>query len=237
MLETVLLGGLHGDVLRIWRADGEPEFRQVQSTDALVAVLGRGLLARTSSEPNRFREVGLLDATSGVLLLSGRGHLRAGEAGVTTNVAVIQTHLGPVPQSDQSAWAAWGRWLGHVVFEAAGRGEFVVVETGTWDAVPEPYVLMGVFLGPAGEWISHVEAEPTPTCVPWNTTGDGKPGTPVDAPARLDTVDVAGLLALQAVQLWARSPLDVVLTFGTNPAGAWSPDAPGRPTATGGNVS
>ncbi len=39
----------------------------------------------------------------------------------------------------------------------------------------------------------------------------------VDAPVRLDTVDVAGLLAIQAIGLWARTPLDVVPTFGISP--------------------
>ena len=46
----------------------------------------------------------------------------------------------------------------------------------------------------------------------------------------------AGLLAIQAIGLWARTPLDVVLTFGISPDGAWSPAAPGHPTATSGGV-
>jgi hypothetical protein len=47
-------------------------------------------------------------------------------------------------------WTEWGLWLEHVIVTAASRVEYVVVETGTWDAVPEPYALMGVFPSPAG---------------------------------------------------------------------------------------
>jgi hypothetical protein len=78
MLETVLLGGLHGDVLRIWRAGGDAEFRHVRPVELVTNLLGLGVLTRTSSEPNRFREVGLLDVASGTLLLTRRAYLQAG---------------------------------------------------------------------------------------------------------------------------------------------------------------
>jgi hypothetical protein len=49
---------------------------------------------------------------------------------------------------------------------------------------------------------------------PWTeSTGEG-PGSSLSAPATKDNVAVAGLLAIQAIEIWASSPLDVVLTFG-----------------------
>jgi hypothetical protein len=236
MLETVLLGSMRGDVLRIWRADGEAECRAVQDPDALAGVLGRGLLARTSSEPNRFREVALLDATSGVMLLTRRGHLRPGADQVSAEAAAVQTHPCSAPPPDEAMWKAWARWVGHLLLDAASRGEYLVVETGTWDSVPEPYVLMGVFPGPSRAWIGHVEAKPTPAFPPWTMPGEIGPSTPVSAPANLETVGVAGLLAIQAVGMWARTPFDVVLTFGISPGGPWSPEAPDLSTATPGGL-
>lgn len=219
-LETVLLSGLFDNHLRIWRGDGAAEDRVV--SDASVAeTIGHGVLARTSPEPNRFREVALLDVGGSSLVLLGRSELQPGLGTVEADAHVVRATLAGAPQPlDVAAWAAWGRWLSDVSSAAATRGEYVVVETGGWESGKKPYVLMGVFHEADG-WTSLVEADPAPAFEPWTQAArDG--GSSVVAPAAADTVGVAGLLAVQSIAMWAQTPLDVVLTFGTNPAGAWA---------------
>ena len=224
-LETVLLGSLTGDVLRIWRSDGQAECRQVRQPELVRKTLGRGLLARTSPEANRFREVGLLDAKKDVLILLGRGQVQSGADQVTTGAETLQARPCRTPSPDPATWTAWGRWLGHLLLAAAGRGEFLVVETGGWDAVNEPYVLMGVFPDAAGTWLSQVEAVPAPADPPWTAPVEGRTGSSISAPANRENVSVAGLLAIQAIGMWAASPYDVVLTFGHHPMGPWPLEA------------
>lgn len=220
-LETVLLGSLTGDVLRIWRSNGQAECRQVQQSELLAKTLGRGLLARTSPEANRFREVGLLDAKNDALILLGRGQVQSGANQLSAAAETVRARPCPTPSPDPATWTAWGSWLGHALLAAASRGEFLVVETGGWDAVNEPYVLLGVFPGPAGAWLSQVEAVPAPADPPWPAPVEGRPGSTVSAPASRETVSVAGFLAIQAIGIWAATPFDVVLTFGRHPIGAW----------------
>ena len=123
---------------------------------------------------------------------------------------------------------------------------------GWWSSGAEPYVLLGVFhkkrvevdplrgvmqqkqleldlgrsaTGEAREtqnWESIAEAKPAPSVKPWPDAKAGG-GATISAPANADTVGVAGTVGAMAVSGWARTPLDVVLTFCTNPSGAWRP--------------
>jgi hypothetical protein len=223
-LETVLLGGFCGGVFRIWRADGVSEDHQVDQAEPIVSALAQGFLARTSTGVERFREVALFDAQSGLLLLMARPRLQAGRDGAESESVTVQTRPVPSPGSaDPTAWMEWGRWLSAIVLAAAGRGEYVVVEQGGWDVVDAPYVLLGVFSDEAGARTSVVEALPAPAEAPWSGPADDTGGASLVAPATEENVDVAGLLATPAVELWAASPLDVVLTFGVNPEGPWQP--------------
>jgi hypothetical protein len=224
-LETVLLGGLCQDVLRVWRGDGQAEGRKIDDPEVVARALGRGVLARTSHEPNRFREVGLLDADGDQLVLMGRATAKPGAEQITTGANTVRAHPSSTPPRDVDPWMAWGQWLGDIVLAAAARAEYVVVETGGWDAVSEPYVLLGVFPDEEGEWLSRVEAAPPPAGDPWTPPADGQTASSLLAPATRDNVSVAGILAIQAIPLWAETPLDVVLTFGRHPNGPWTPEA------------
>lgn len=217
---TVLLGGLANGLIRIWRGDGVAELRCLEQDSPVADAIGRGVLARTSAEMNRYREIALLDADDEILVFVPRVSLPTG-ADVEMPAEVSRAPITlPPPAFDIASWTAWGRWLGQIVGEAAARGEYVVAETGGWSNVTPPRVLMGVF-PEAGGWISFVEANPAPAFNPWPpATEDGS--ACVRAPAARDTVGVAGLLAVQAISMWAKSPLDIVLSFGTNSAGAWT---------------
>lgn len=224
-LETVLLGGLYDGRVRVWRDNEGAEYREVGDPEAVTSVLGRGMLARTGTEPNRFREVALLDAQNDLLVLLGRPTRDTTGEHARAEGRTVRAPLSDVAQPTAKDWTPWGRWLGEVVGLAAGRSEYVVIETGGWDVVNEPYVLVGVFPDSDGGWISVIEALPAPADPPWTASVGHVEGSTVSAPATKDNVDAAGLIAIKALATWALSPLDVVLTFGRRePSNPWRPD-------------
>ena len=215
-LETVLLGPCIDGTLRLWRGDGTAELRSVEDPEVVRASLGVGRLARTSPEPSRFREVAMLDADTGTLVLLERPHA-SGAPASSVEVGGIQmaTQRRSAPPSSPGAWRAAADAIRDAVVAAVGRGEFVVVEPGGWAPGAEPYALAIVVPGDDGTPMSHVEAVPTPTGDLWPEVARG----PLRAPATQSSLAVVGLLLGQAIAGWAPSPFDIVLTFGSNPAG------------------
>lgn len=218
-LETVLLGPCIDGVLRLWRGDGAAELREVDDTEVVRASLAVGRLARTSPEPTRFREVAMLDAATGTLVLLERPRGEGAAPGsVQAGGAPVGTRPCDEPSSTEAMWRAAADGISAAVVAAVGRGEFVVVEPGGWAPGSEPYALAIVVPGDDGTPMSHLEAVPTPTGGLWPEVARG----PLRAPATRSSLAVVGLLLGQAVEGWARSPFDIVLTFGTNPAGPFA---------------
>ncbi|HVM53773.1 MAG TPA: hypothetical protein VM262_11295 [Acidimicrobiales bacterium] len=218
VLETVLVGPFVHGLLRIWRADGTAELLEVSEPAVVGEAVGVGRLARTSPEPSRFREVALFDAASGTLLLMERPRREGAAAGggdVEAGGVQVATRPAEEPPVDTALWRAAADVIGAAVASAVARGEFVVVEPGGWEPGSEPYALAIVVPGDDGAPVSHVEAVPTPAGDLWPAEVRG----PLRAPATASSVSVTGLLLGQAVAAWARSPFNVVLTFGTNPHG------------------
>ena len=75
-----------------------------------------------------------------------------------------------------------------------------------------------------GEWSVYVDALPLARAPSWPDPIEGKSGRGIAAPAEADTFAALGGLLADAVATWAVSPLDVVLTFGKQPDGPWSPE-------------
>jgi hypothetical protein len=224
-LETVLISPVYAGRIRVWRGDGTSETRGVGvEAEDIIDAIGQGMIARTSPQPNSFREVGLLDAAHNVLILPGRQAATQAIAAASISGASLAVAPASAPDPlDVPAWMDWATWLNPVAIAAAKRGEFVVVEKGGWDSGKPPYTALRFFKqGPEGRWMSGIEAEPAPTGEPWPGNPGPEQRSRVEAPASPDAVRVAGLLAVQAVSLWALTPLDVVLTFVRNPDGRWS---------------
>ena len=218
-LDPVLLGGFSGRCLRFWHGDGRPETVEVDDPSPLGSLLWRGVLARTSPEPRRFREVALLNEPAHQIILLERPIQREGQGETVGAVARATLSFTPseAPQPSPEMWDEAGHWLCSVVTEAAARGEFVVVDRGGWEPGTEPYALFCVIAQSDGSLTSHLEAAPPPASSMWPPpTGSG---SSLDAPARMDTVSVAGILLASAASTWAGTPLDVVLTFGASPTG------------------
>jgi hypothetical protein len=204
--ESVLLGCLVNDHLRLWRSDGQPECVRVSDPSELRASLARGIAPRTSLVPGRFREAGRLD---------GAGVLRIARQEFTVEIS-------EEPAVSQALWEAAADVLQDAAADAIGRGEYLVVEPGGWDTAAEPYAQAGARRAD-GEWNLYVEALPSPRAPSWPDPLEGQPGWGVEAPAEPDTFAALGGLLTDAIAAWAASPFDVVLTFGKQPDGAYSP--------------
>ncbi len=205
--ETVLLGCLVKEHLGVWRSDGRAECLRVLHPSDLRGALAHGIAPRTSLKPGRFREAGRLD-TSGTLRIARQ------------KFAVEVTEP---PMVTDELWAAAAVVFQDATVDAIERGEYLVIEPGGWEAASEPYAVAGARLVGA-EWSVYVEALPSPRAPSWPEPIEGQPGWGISAPAESDTLAVLGALLADAAASWAASPLDVVLTFGKQPDGAWSLD-------------
>jgi hypothetical protein len=204
--ESVLLGCLINEHLRFWRSDGRAEVVRVLHPSELRASLAHGVAPRTSLKPGRFREAGRLD-TAGVLRIAKQEF----------TVEVVEE-----PPVSEALWDAAAEVLQDAAADAITRGEYLVVEPGGWETAAEPYAQAGARKSD-DEWSLYVEALPAPRAASWPDPLEGQSGWGVAAPAEPETFAALGDLLSDAVATWALSPLDVVLTFGKQPDGPWSP--------------
>ncbi len=215
-LETVLLGPLLDGRLRFWSADGAPHLVSVGNDEGLRALVARGAIARTSPEPDRFREVALFDASGGTLFVierlwgAGQQPIVASGGRFTLSPATVS--------SDGDLWRAAAEWWRDAFQNAAARGEFVVVEPGGWEQGSVPYALALAHRGEDGAWESVLEAAPAPSSGMWPESGG--PGSTIRAPMSPATLGVSGMLIADAVQAWTATPFDTVITYGASPDGA-----------------
>ncbi len=203
--ETVLLGCLLDEHLRLWRSDGRGECVRPLHPSALGALVARRLAPRISLEPGRYRELARLDP-AGVLMIGNQP---------------FAVQSGSEPEVSDALWDVAARVFEAAAVDAIGRGEFLVIEPGGWEPASENYAIAGVRKTDDGEWFVYVEAAPAPQAPSWPEAPDGQSGWGVTAPADSDVLAALGALLAEAVAMWARSPLDVVLTFGKGPNGPW----------------
>jgi hypothetical protein len=203
--ETVLLGCLVEEHLRLWRADGRAECVRLRNPADLRALLARGRAPRTPLAARRFREIGRLERS--VLLIGHRP---------------FEVEVCEDPPASDALWSAAAEVFQAAAADAIARGEFLVVEPGGWKPKSERYALAGATRTP-GEWLLRVEAVPAPRAPSWPEPPEGESGWGVAAPAEPAALAALGSLLADAVSMWAMSPLDVTLTFGTQPDGPWPP--------------
>jgi hypothetical protein len=204
--ETVVLGCLVKEHLRIWRADGRAQTVRLLHPSALRELLARGVVPRAPLEAERFREIGHLDG-AGVLLVGRRP---------------FAIEVCDEPPVSDALWEAAAEVFQTAAADAIARGEFLVVEPGGWAPEAERYALAGATRTPS-EWLLRVEAAPAPRAPSWPEPPEGHAGWGVAAPAEPAALAALGSLLADAVSMWAMSPLDVTLTFGVQPDGPWPP--------------
>lgn len=235
---SVELSPVTGGLLRTWTDTGS-RLWQVWGGDVLEESMGRGRLARTEVEPQRYREVGLLEDPSastppGIarLFLPARWQASSTEASSPDlEMACEPRLLSPVAAADLSGhvnrlWPGFVEDLSKVCVEAAERGEVLLLERGAVAHASWPYVLFPVTPGIDGAWISQLEVSPAPgpETRGWDQAArgrneDGTDGASVSAPATFETVRGAGFLLAVAAAQWAATPQDLVITYTAAPAG------------------
>jgi hypothetical protein len=211
--ETVLLGCLLDEHLRLWRSDGRGECARPLHPSAIRAFLARGLAPRTSLEPGRYREFARLDG-AGVLVIGNRP---------------FAVESGSDPEVTDQLWTAAARVFQEAATDAIGRGERLLIESGGWGSTPDSFAVCGARRTSGGEWSLYVEAVPAPRAPSWPEAPEDEPGWGIEAPADEETLASLGELLADAVAMWAPSPLDVVFTFARQPDGPWPAEA--TPTA------
>ena len=125
--ESVLLGCLVKEYLRLWPSDGRAECVRVLHPSDLRGALARGVAPRTSLVPGRFREAGRLEPS---------GTLRIGKQKFAVEVS-------EEPVVSQALWVAAGEVFQDAAAAALQRGEYLVVETGGWEIEHEPFAIAG----------------------------------------------------------------------------------------------
>lgn len=216
----MVFGPLLGGHVRLWQDEGPATYWRVRDPETFRRQVGIGTRARSMVDTNRYREAGLFDAATGTLLLPGRygdpdQGMPAGVAELTPVAAEVA--LSAITEQVRQDFA---RWFGAVAVSAAQRGEFVALETGGFTVPMTPYVLALVVRAPDGSWVSHVETSPTPRGAPvWRDQPQNEDSQQLRAPARRDTVAVAGVLADAAIRTWPVDLFGLGLSFGQSPDG------------------
>jgi hypothetical protein len=181
--------------------------------EAVLEALGLGVLARAPLAEGRFRDVLMLDESTGTLLLPAR--YRSDDGGMASGMAALVRVSGQDAHEAMTSDAVLEafRWVGRVSAAAAERGEYVLLEPGYHTGeLREPHVLM-VVREHEGRSISVVETAPTPPAdLPmWNGRSS------LNGPATREVVEAGGILAMYAMDGWGEHPLRLCLTFGPVP--------------------
>jgi hypothetical protein len=223
VLQTVLVGYPIAGILALWHDDGNVSYCRAREPDALTDHLGAGAIARSEVAPRRFREAGLFNPRTNVLLLPARHSELEHLAAATVELTAVESDEAheSVSRSDP---ASFYLRLGPIAVEAARRGEFVAVETGGWEIPFSPFALLMAVREPDGSWSSLVETEPVPKGVPiWSAKphAEEAAGQTLSWPASVDAITVASKLAALAIEAWGIPLLDLGLSFGPSPFGPW----------------
>ncbi|WUH99408.1 hypothetical protein OHR68_38920 [Spirillospora sp. NBC_00431] len=219
-LQGVLMGPPVGDYIALWEENDVSFWRLSGSPPSM---LGAGAMIRVDDETGRYRELGLLDRESGLLVLRDR---EPGPAGAPVSQVVP---LAPVEAEEAKAesmqrGAEAAEWLGHVAIAAAARGEWLAIHKGSWQGPFEPVVVTELMQDDDGAWLSAVRATPVPTGAGlWSdhSVAPEAKSQQVTAAASQKAIGLSGALALMAFLEWDFHPLTLGMTFGPNPLGPW----------------
>jgi hypothetical protein len=131
-LETVLVGSLLGNLLRIWIGNGQAKTLRLRESSEFKGLLASGVIARMSPESERFREVLLLEKRSHTLAALDRRPLRTEETSVGVGMTSVAFEEVDEPAPSDRLWRAAAELFGRAFLSAALRGEFLVSERGAW---------------------------------------------------------------------------------------------------------
>lgn len=220
-LRDVMVGPPVGGYIALWEEHDVSFWRLPGAPPSTLAV---GALTRVEDETGRYRELGLLDRESGLLVLDDR---ELGPDGTPVSQLVA---LEPVTAEEAKAESvrdgvAAAEWLGDAAVAAAARGDWMAIHQGAWQGPFEPVVVVELLRGDSGEWLAAVRATPVPAGAAFWSDRPAEAGAEcqqITAPASEKALGLAGPLAFTAFLAWEMHPLMLGITFGPNPLGPWS---------------
>ena len=188
---------------------------QPDDPEGLAELVGFGLVARTSRERDRYREVVMVSPDRSSILVMPRLTSADGSHDVRefTGSVVEAEDIWEHVLSDD-VWNEFGRWLTDVFVAASTRSEFIVVEMNTAEFSDEPYAL-AIVMTDNDPAIIHLECNPRPDGAAMWPPGVVPEGQTISAPLERHSLDVAGLVIADAVRTWSESAYDVAVTFCT----------------------
>lgn len=206
-LVLAMISPVAGGLIRTW-TETESRLWSVADAAALGQLVGRGMIARTEVSDKLFREVALLDAATGTLVVQQRF---GNESGQLPARAFQLTAPAP-PQNNP--WDDFQDFLAAAALGAAQSGEFLSVEPGGWDAAPTPSFFFTLIEEGDG-LVSVIEATPAPRNTDvWPEAAADAEGCTLQAPLAEDTLEVVGIFAASALDAWQLDPWAVAVTFG-----------------------
>lgn len=210
---TVMLSPCVGGLVRTWDESDNATLWSVPDADFLLSRQGSGLLGRSLREEGRFIESGLLVANRQTLMLRGRFPTQADDGSMQLDGSMLQ--LEPAAAPTESAIDDFRTLLSQAVRHCISSGEFLVVETGGWDAPTEPYCLF-IVVEEDGHQLNVIETAPQPLASEvWaRHSVPGEVGTTLRAPLTPETIDIAPLVMIEAIATWGVEPWDLALVFG-----------------------
>ena len=208
---AAMLSPCVGGLVRTWTDTGS-RLWGVADPSGLSSMMGRGIIARTLREERRFREVGLLNERTGVLLVQSRLPAVTSDGALESTVPSVQLTEPGAPTS--SLWSDLKELLGQAVRYTVEVDGFLVVERGGWEAPLEPFCLFLVTHDQ--DQTSVVECAPAPVGAKlWQQhIRPGAAGATMSAPATDRTLDVVSVLIVDACSTWGVEPWDPAITYG-----------------------
>ncbi|WP_024792852.1 hypothetical protein [Tomitella biformata] len=207
-LSVAMVSPVASGLIRTW-TDSESRLWSVDDPAALGELIGRGVIARTAVSDNLFREVALLDAEAGTLVVQER-FATADDAGHKGRVF----HLGAPAAPQNNPWDDLQDFIAAAALAAAQRGEFLSVESGGGDASPTPAFFF-TLIEEDGQVVSVIEASPPPRGTEvWPEVPVDQDSCSLHAPLAEDTLTVVGIFASAALDSWGLDPWAVAATFG-----------------------
>lgn len=202
-----------GGLVQTWTGDGDVRLWSVHDDGWLRDHQATGIISRTERDERRFREVGMLHVESGTLIAMSRFPVSGDGENFDVEARLIP--LGPPVDPGDGIVEKLEALIGQAIVASAKRQEFLIIESGGWDAPPEPYCLFVTTQEDDGP-VGIIETAPVPDTSEFWAAQAMPDGHAAQANALLDreSVSVIPMLIVDAIRAWDVPPWDLTFTFG-----------------------
>lgn len=179
--------------------------------NVLYGRLGRGNISRSALSDGRFREMIMIDETTGVAMIMDRFTTNGAQLGLHTQLQQVTKEEAYQVVHREAAKQAY-RWVGRMIDVADGRREYLTLEPLVNQGEPvEPYVRMAI-QNRDGENVVFAGCFP-----PASERSPFKGNQGLSATFSLDNTETIGEMAMYAMYEWEPHPLEMALTYNRYP--------------------